>query len=359
MEPPSENLPADHPHGLWTLVTTAISLVLLLVGGLLIQPRLVERRTRIDDQFILTPDEVAALPSETLVVVLDREDGQDQNDFKYKLLQLILQRSGQSYAMGFSTMIQSQDEAVEAISHGFDSQRNPLGLTVGVYGAGAALNQHLHPIEIPVAGGVLGLRAGWTYREELPALATIQEISDLQNIVLLQGLGWSDVEIFDAAGLRTYTARPEELFRLVDNRRVQLFPRGIAELEDEEPVVRASTSRTVLDPYLLIAYPFAGFFYVDPDNERLAQAIRSGFERAMEDGSYQELIDQTVFTPWLKKHLNLANRKVIVLNNPNAAEVLSAVQPGHWIVPWNKLLHGNMRHGEQLCTVQKLKALCD
>ena len=72
MEPSSENLPADHPHGLWTLVTTAISLVLLLVGGLLIQPRLVERRTRIDDQFILTPAEVAALPSETLVVVLDR-----------------------------------------------------------------------------------------------------------------------------------------------------------------------------------------------------------------------------------------------------------------------------------------------
>ena len=160
MEPPAENLSVDHPHGLWTLVTTAISLVLLLVGGLLIQPRLVERRTRIDDQFILTPTEVAALPSETLVVVLDREDGQDQNDFKYKLLQLILQRSGQSYAMGFSTMIQSQDEAVEAISHGFDSQRNPLGLTVGVYGACAALNQHLHPIEIPVAGGVLGLRAG-------------------------------------------------------------------------------------------------------------------------------------------------------------------------------------------------------
>ena len=123
-------------------MTTVISLVLLLLGGLLIQPRLVERRTRIDDQFILTPDEVAALPSETLVVVLDREDGQDQHDFKYKLLQLILQRSEQPYALGISTIIQSQDEAVEAISHGFDSQHNPMGLTVGVYGAGAALNQH-------------------------------------------------------------------------------------------------------------------------------------------------------------------------------------------------------------------------
>jgi hypothetical protein len=43
--------------------------------------------------------------------------------------------------------------------------------------------------------------------------------------------------------------------------------------------------------------------------KRLAQAIRSGFERAMEDGSYQELIDQTVFTPWLKKHLDLGKSK--------------------------------------------------
>ena len=85
MDPSSENLSIDYPYGLWTLVTTSISLVLLLIGGFLIQPRLTERRIRIDDQFILTPTEVASLPSETLVVVLDREDGQDKNDFKYKL----------------------------------------------------------------------------------------------------------------------------------------------------------------------------------------------------------------------------------------------------------------------------------
>ncbi len=56
MDPSSENLPIDHPHGLWTLVTTSISLVLLLIGGFLIQPRLTERRIRIDDQFIPHPD---------------------------------------------------------------------------------------------------------------------------------------------------------------------------------------------------------------------------------------------------------------------------------------------------------------
>ena len=115
----------------------------------------------------------------------------------------------------------------------------------------------------------------------------------------------------------------------------------------------------MLDPYLLIVYLFARVFHLNPYNQSLAQVIRSGFELAMEDGSYQELIDQTVFTPWLKKNLNLAKRKVVVLNNPKAAEVLSAVQPGHWIVPWYHFLQGDMKHGEQLCTAQQLKALCD
>ena len=84
MDPSSENLPIDHPHGLWTLVTTSISIVLLLIGGFLIQPRLTERRIRSDAQFILTPREVAALPSDTLVVVLEREVGHDKTDCEDK-----------------------------------------------------------------------------------------------------------------------------------------------------------------------------------------------------------------------------------------------------------------------------------
>ena len=52
-------------------------------------------------------------------------------------------------------------------------------------------------------------------------------------------LGWSDVEIFDRAGLRTYTARSEKLLHLVNDNRVQLFPRGVAELEAEASVVRS------------------------------------------------------------------------------------------------------------------------
>ena len=54
-----------------------------------------------------------------------------------------------------------------------------------------------------MTGGILGLRAGWTNQASLAELQTIRSLQDLQRVVLVQGLGWSDVEIFDCAGLRT------------------------------------------------------------------------------------------------------------------------------------------------------------
>lgn len=350
---------APHPSGYWTLLTSGLTVVIAFVGVLLIQPRLSERRLNIDDQYILTATEVRSLPAGTLAVVLDRSPGEDHNDFKYRLLELVLKRSGRPFALGLSEVVVAQDEAVAALEQDVaSSSRNPFALSVGVYGAGVDVNRRLLPVPIPVTGGILGLRSGWTHRSQMARLATIRTRKDLGDIVLLQGLGWSDVDIFDAAGLRTFTARSEDLFRLVDHQRVQLFPRGIAELEREAQLMASSTSDTSLDPHLLLAYPFAGFFYVSPDNQPLADAIRTGFERAIADGSYQRLVEELIFTPWLRRTLELKNRRVIVLANPVAADVLSAVESRHWIVPWPELLNEEIETGEQLCAAQKLKALC-
>ena len=86
--------------GLGALVTSLLTLVLLALGALLIQPRLSERRQLLPDRHVLTADEVAALPQGTLPVVLDRRLGQDQNDFRFRLLKLVLERSGTPFALG-------------------------------------------------------------------------------------------------------------------------------------------------------------------------------------------------------------------------------------------------------------------
>ena len=142
--------------GSWALATTLITLLVVLVSVLMLQPKLAQRRLNIDDVDVLTADEVADLPDGTLAVVLDRRPGQDASDFRYRLLKLVMERSGQPYVLGLSAAVQPQDEAIAALAAGRkEVARNPYQLSVGVYGAGHALNQRLRPIEIPVTGGLL------------------------------------------------------------------------------------------------------------------------------------------------------------------------------------------------------------
>ncbi len=96
------------------------------------------------------------------------------------------------------------------------------------------MNRRLRAVPIPVTGGILGLRAGWTNQASLAELQTIRSLQDLQGI------------------------RSEKLLRLVNDNRVQLFPRGVAELEAEASVVRSLYPQMLLDPHLLIVYLLCG-----------------------------------------------------------------------------------------------------
>ena len=80
-------------------------------------------------------------------------------------------------------------------------------------------------------------------------------------------------------------------------------------------VVRALYPQMLLDPHLLIVYPFAGFFYLAPENTELAAAIQTGFEWVIADGSYQRLVEEAIMTPWLWRQLKLRSRRILVLQN--------------------------------------------
>ena len=146
---------------------------------------------------------------------------------------------------------------------------------------------------------------------------------------------------------------------LVDQQRVDLLLRGVAEIEGEQEVVNRFSDGVVLDPHVLVVYPFAGFFYVSPDNKELADAVTAGFEKIIRDGSYQQLLESQVYTSWLRDRLKLKQRHVIFIPNPEAHGVLDVVSPQDWIVPWGLLADGTVQTGEQLCTIPGLAALCN
>ena len=345
--------------GSQTLASALLSLLVLLGAFLAIRPRFLEGRLRIDDKHILTPTEVQVIPEGSLPVVLGRDIGDTESEFETQLLRLIMERSGVPYVFGLTAEDVSQDAQVDALASGqLVGKKNPHAITVGAFGAGQSLSAQLREIPIPLTGGVLGLRVGWTHQQRLLRLAPVRELDDLRSITLLQGHGWSELDIFDSSGLRTYEAGSDDLFHLVDQQRVDLLPRGVSEIQWDQEVVDNFSKAVVIDPYLLLVYPFAGFYYVSPENNKLADAINTGFKNIKSDGSYQKLLESLVYTRWLRDQLNLSKRKVIFIPNPQARGVLDVVDPSDWIVPWGRLADGEIKTGAELCAFSGLKALC-
>ena len=94
-------------------------------------------------------------------------------------------------------------------------------------------------------------------------------------------------------------------------------------------------------------------------NDRLAGAIQKGFDEIIADGSYQKLLESDVYTPWLREHLALSERRVIFVPNPDAVRGLDAVEPRYWIVPWSQFADGEITNGSQLCEFAALRGLCE
>lgn len=351
---------ASARFGSKTLASTSLSLLILLVAFLAIRPRFLDGRLRLPHHHVLTSTEVQSLPVGVIPVVLGRGLGDTADDFESKLLQMVMERSGLPFAFGLTSEHISQDAAIEALASGASfGEKNPYAITVGSFGAGPSLSAKLRAVPVPISGGLLGLRAGWTHKDKLPELKSIGNLRDLRSITLLQGHGWSELDIFDAAGLRTYETNANNMIRLINTKRVDLLPQGIAELQSEEPIVKAVSENIVIDPSLLIVYPHAVFFYVSPGNDRLAGAIQKGFDEIIADGSYQKLLESDVYTPWLREHLALSERRVIFVPNPDAVRGLDAVEPRYWIVPWSQFADGEITNGSQLCEFAALRGLCE
>ena len=166
--------------GSQTLASVGLSLLVIVGAFLAIRPRFSEGRLRLDNKHLLTPVEVQAIPDGVLPVVLGRDLGDTEREFKTQLLRLIMERSGVDFAFGLTAEDLSQDAAVDALASGqLVGDKNPHAITIGVYGAGRALNARLRVIPIPITGGVLGLRVGWTHDMRLPRLASVDHLNDL------------------------------------------------------------------------------------------------------------------------------------------------------------------------------------
>lgn len=188
--------------------------------------------------------------------------------------------------------------------------------------------QQMRPIRIPLFKGLFGYRVLLIRKQEQARFDQVNTRQDLTKFLGGQGTHWPDTLILQANGLRVTTAETtESLFRMIAARRFDYFPRGVSEAWFE--LLQRKDANLEVENKLLLYYPTAIYFFVNKDNEALAQRIEKGMEVLIDNGKF----DQFFYNhPRVNTGMErLKSRRIIELNNPYLPTETPVNNPRYWI----------------------------
>lgn len=246
-------------------------------------------------------------------------EGDRRFDYPLQLLQLALSKTGTEYRIQTAEFPMNQERQVLEIEAG-------RTLDVGPIPSSAEREARLLPIRIPVNKGILGWRLGLVRKGDKDLVAGVRTLDDLKGVRLAQGHEWPDTNILRANGIEVITApKYEVLFKMLDGKRFDYFPRSVMEIWDEQ-AINADTLE--VEPHLALHYFYDSYFMVNRKNTKLAQDIREGLEKSIADGSFDKLFLQH-FGDRLRK-ARLDKRTVIELRNPLLTPETPSNRPELW-----------------------------
>jgi hypothetical protein len=188
--------------------------------------------------------------------------------------------------------------------------------TLDVMWAGASPEneKRLRTVRIPVLKGLLGHRIFIIRAADQNRFDKIKTFADLQKFKAGQGTLWGDTTVLKNAQIPVVTTlKYPNLFPMLEGERFDYFPRAI-----HEPWVEVKSHadlNLVVEKNVMLIYPFALYFYVNKSNTELHNKIYQGFEKAIEDGSYNEFFFNHQMIKDAIEAAELNKRTVIRINN--------------------------------------------
>jgi len=262
---------------------------------------------------------VAAVSGEVIRFPKPESANDRRVNYAFELLQLAVSKAGTEYRIQTTQVATNQDRATLEIEAGRTIDVAPLPTS-------AEREARLLPIRIPLYKGAMGWRIGLVRKGDQEMLAGVKALKDLQGVRLAQNPEWPDTKILQANGIHVITAPTYEgLFKMLEARRFDYFLRDPMEIWDEQ-ADHADT--LVVEPHVAVHYHQDAYFMVNRKNTRLAQAIHDGLEKAILDGSFDELFQQ-YFGEHIRK-AQLEKRTVIELQNPLLSPETLSTRPELW-----------------------------
>lgn len=225
--------------------------------------------------------------------------------YPVELLKLVLSNSGTSRPLKEFRIEAEQDRVLKLLREG----------VVDVFWSGASnfRNEEFTAIRYPIFKGLLGYRLILLKKSNVHLLKNVKALEQLRAFTVGQGGDWPDRRIFSENGFVIQTTTSYEgLFNMLSKHRFDLFPRSVVEVWQE--LDNFSYYDIALDPYLLLRYQYAMFYYVRNTDEQLAEDLEKGFSTVIKNGQFDQLFNQ-YHNKFIEK-ADLYNRWLIEISNP-------------------------------------------
>lgn len=187
---------------------------------------------------------------------------------------------------------------------------------------------NLQLIPVPLDRGLMGFRRLIIHQKNSKKIHAINSLAQLTQLRACQGLDWPDTMIMRAAGLQVVeVAGFENIFQQVVAQRCDYFPRGYLEV-DQELAIRQKTYPELVVPQLMIYYPSSLFYFVNKQEQALAQWIQLGLERLIDNGKFMAYMHSHALT---RQYFPLRfNGSLIAIPNPYLPVELGTNNSRYW-----------------------------
>ncbi|MBV8603954.1 MAG: hypothetical protein JO224_04655 [Pelomonas sp.] len=246
----------------------------------------------------------AVAPAPTRVVYPSAPQvGDHRGDFYIELLRLALAKSD-----GRFQVVGSTDPSMA--SRAFVRLARHEGVDVIWAPTTREFEHDYRAVRVPLDKGLLGWRLLLVRRDDLARFAKVATGAQLRALRAGLAAEWSDTQVLRDNGLPVVTASLyDNLFPMLAAQRFDYFPRGVAEIVDEQ----RAHPEFAIEPRLVLHYPACTYFFVARDNERLAAQIELGLRRALQDGAFEKLFD--FYNGDAVRAAGLEQRRVLELRN--------------------------------------------
>ncbi|MFT6284049.1 MAG: hypothetical protein ACJAXM_000513 [Arenicella sp.] len=203
-------------------------------------------------------------------------------EYPIQLLALALDQTGVNYQLKPSDNILSKGKALDRLE-----DNREINIVWGM--TNVQREKDLLPIRIPIFKGLIGWRLLLIRQDMAVRFTYIQQFEHLVKLSPLQGRDWPDTKILQSNGFEVITERTQmSLMKMLSRAQGDFFPRSIIEIWEE--LAKSDLENQIqVQPSLGIRYPAAIYFFVNKKSVPLANLIKKGLEKAIENGTYEAL----------------------------------------------------------------------